>query len=208
MKLSRNRFALLACALAPALLLGCGNEGASGTETAAAGDRCAHELKIETCPFCTPSLIESEGYCGEHAVAEALCATCRPYLKAAFRAKGDWCDEHKLPESQCIACNPELADKIRPGVHGGAHPDEHDHDHGDDQTADADACQHGIAEARCPFCTPSLIESEGFCGGHDVAEALCVKCRPYLKTAFIAAGDWCAKHDTPESQCATCNPAS
>jgi cobalt-zinc-cadmium efflux system membrane fusion protein len=51
-----------------------------------------------------------------------------------------------------------------------------------------------------------LIQSEGFCGGHNVAEALCVKCRPFLKTAFVAKGDWCAEHNTPESQCEICNP--
>ena len=37
-------------------------------------------------------------------------------------------------------------------------------------------------------------------------EAVCVKCRVFLKTAFIAAGDWCAEHDTPESQCEICHP--
>ncbi|MBL4809629.1 MAG: hypothetical protein JKY43_06180 [Phycisphaerales bacterium] len=69
-------------------------------------------------------------------------------------------------------------------------------------------CQHGISASQCPFCTPSLIESDGFCGGHDVAEALCVKCRPFLKVAFEAAGDWCPDHNTPESQCSTCNPTT
>jgi cobalt-zinc-cadmium efflux system membrane fusion protein len=74
-------------------------------------------------------------------------------------------------------------------------------------SAEQAVCKHGIEGAKCPFCTPGLIESDGFCGGHGVAEALCVECRPYLKTAFVAAGDWCAEHETPESQCVRCNPA-
>lgn len=108
-------------------LAGCEKKGAA-TEEASADARCPHELKTAQCPFCNPDMIERDGFCGDHAVAEALCATCRPYLKAAFRAKGDWCEEHKLPGTQCIACNPELADKVRPGEHGGPLPDDHDHD--------------------------------------------------------------------------------
>ena len=76
---------------------------------------CPHEIKKEKCPFCTPSLIESDGFCGEHGVAEALCYQCRPYLKAAFRAKGDWCTKHNAPDSQCVECHPELAAKAKPG---------------------------------------------------------------------------------------------
>lgn len=177
-------------------------EKSSTTDTAGTEEqaRCAHEIKQAQCPFCNPKLIETDGFCGEHGVAEALCATCRPYLRAAFRAKGDWCDEHKTPESQCIACNPELEANRMPGVHGGQIPS--------NGLAEPmqESCEHGIAETKCPFCTPALIESDGFCQGHDVAEALCVKCRPYLETAFKAEGDWCAGHDTPESQCTICNP--
>jgi hypothetical protein len=76
---------------------------------------CPHEIKKDKCPFCTPSLIESDGFCGEHGVAEALCYQCRPYLKAAFRAKGDWCAKHNAPDSQCVVCHPELAAKAKPG---------------------------------------------------------------------------------------------
>jgi membrane fusion protein, heavy metal efflux system len=68
------------------------------------------------------------------------------------------------------------------------------------------ACPHGIDAAKCPFCTPSLIESEGMCREHGVAEAVCIKCRPYLVGAFKAASDWCAEHSVPESQCTTCHP--
>lgn len=130
MKTSKLRGGLLVAVLAPALAVGCGKkEGGEATENqSASADRCAHELKTETCPFCTPSLIESEGFCGEHGVAEALCAQCRPYLKAAFREKGDWCEEHKVPLTQCVIHTPELADKIT-GDHGGDHPEDDGHDH-------------------------------------------------------------------------------
>ena len=95
-------------------------------------------------------------------------------------------------------------EKRRPGEHGS-------------QSAGVDAasatpsqatelCKHGIGQAKCPFCIPGLVESDGLCKEHDVAEALCVKCRPYLETAFKAEGDWCDAHRTPESQCTICNP--
>jgi len=142
--------------------------------------------------------VEAEGFCGAHGFAEAICAKCRPGIKVAFRSMDDWCDEHKLPESQCVQCDPELAKNIQEGVHGGPIPGA--------SAENALNCEHGIAQAKCLFCDPSLIESEGFCNGHDVAEALCVKCRPFMKTAFVAAGDWCVEHNTPESQCAVCNP--
>jgi len=178
---------------------GCSEGNQSGSTTAVSADgRCEHQIKAETCPFCNPEMIEAEGYCGTHGFPEAICAKCKPGIKVAFRANGDWCDEHKLPESQCIQCNPEVAGNIQEGVHGGAIPTT-----GGDDPAD---CEHGIAEASCPFCNPSLIETEGFCNGHGVAEALCVKCRPFMKTAFIANGDWCGEHNTPESQCKICNP--
>ncbi len=70
----------------------------------------------------------------------------------------------------------------------------------------AAVCSHGIEAAKCPFCDPTRIERLGMCKEHGVPEAVCVKCRPFLKTAFIAAGDWCKEHDTPESQCTICNP--
>jgi biotin carboxyl carrier protein len=79
-----------------------------------------------------------------------------------------------------------------------------------DQRAEAAAAafcdEHQIAEAHCPFCNPSLIESMGHCAGHNIAEALCYQCNPALIPAFKAVGDWCAGHDRPESQCYICNP--
>ncbi len=104
--------------LSAGLVAGCEKQAESTkgettkTSAAAAGERCPHEIKAEKCPFCTPALIESDGFCGEHGVAEALCYQCRPYLKTAFRAKGDWCAEHEAPESQCMICHPELKEKI------------------------------------------------------------------------------------------------
>ncbi len=104
-------------------MLNSGCEKKAETAGGATVARCEHEIKTEMCPFCNPGLVESEGWCGEHGCAEALCAQCRPYLKAAFRAKGDWCAEHSVPESQCIQCNPDIGKNLRPGEHGGAHPE-------------------------------------------------------------------------------------
>jgi cobalt-zinc-cadmium efflux system membrane fusion protein len=66
--------------------------------------------------------------------------------------------------------------------------------------------EHQIAEARCPFCNPELLETMGFCSGHGVPEAICYQCDPEVIPAFKASGDWCAGHDRPESQCYICNP--
>lgn len=114
-----------ACALllAAGMMLppvGC-SRSSNGTQaekstTDAADGRCPHDIKKDKCPFCTPALIESEGFCGEHGVAEALCVLCRPYLKAAFRKKGDWCEKHATPDSQCSTCHPELKERIQPGA--------------------------------------------------------------------------------------------
>lgn len=138
---------LSACLVAAVTLAvsfaGCGPSGSSDAASLA-GTRCEHEIKAETCPFCNPDIIEAEGFCGEHGFPEALCAKCRPGIKVAFRARGDWCEEHKLPESQCIACDPALAENIRPGVHGGAMPGTRDDAH----------CEHGKPVSECTLCTP------------------------------------------------------
>ncbi len=198
-----SRVAVVTLAAAFSVTVGCRREDSSSdsaTKSAEVGDaeRCPHEIRNDKCPFCTPSLVESQGFCGEHGVAEALCYQCRPFLKTAFRAKGDWCKTHEAPESQCVPCHPELKNKAKPGAgHGVA----------DSTPPPAGACTHNIDPAKCPFCRPGLVESDGFCEEHDVAEALCVKCRPYLEKAFRAAGDWCAEHSVPESQCVLCNPS-
>ena len=176
-------------------------EGSTAKSTAGDGERCPHEIRKDKCPFCTPGLIDSQGFCAEHGVAEALCYQCRPFLKTAFRAKGDWCKTHEAPDSQCEKCHPELASKAKPGSgHGTAAAPA-------PAATKPGACPHGIDAAKCPFCKSELIKSDGFCSEHNLAEALCVKCRPYLETAFKAANDWCGEHGVPESQCVLCNPS-
>lgn len=68
-------------------------------------------------------------------------------------------------------------------------------------------CEHGIDASQCPFCRPDLVESQGWCGGHGVPEALCTRCRPAIIPAFKSRGDWCAEHGLPESQCTLCGAA-
>jgi len=193
------------CSIVTAMIGGCEksstNKPNGSPSTSSDVGRCPHEIKREKCPFCNPKLLETDGFCGEHGVAEALCYQCRPFLKTAFRAKGDWCKTHDAPDSQCVQCHPELKAKAKPGA-----------GHGQMAVPAATppppgACTHGIDPAKCPFCKPGLVESEGFCKEHDAAEALCVKCRPFLETAFKAAQDWCAEHNVPESQCVLCNPS-
>jgi cobalt-zinc-cadmium efflux system membrane fusion protein len=80
-----------------------------------------HGLTTGQCVFCDSSLIETQGFCAEHGVPEALCHRCRPELEGVFRKQGDWCGGHNLPESQCEICNPGVLDKYRknteaPGV--------------------------------------------------------------------------------------------
>lgn len=196
---------LVALAATFPVVVGCRDDAGSGTAAkdarAVDAERCPHEIRRDKCPFCTPSLVESQGFCGEHGVAEALCHQCRPFLRTAFRAKGDWCKTHEAPDSQCPRCHPELQAKARPGAgHGVAVT-------GDPKAAPTGDCIHEIDPARCPFCKPELVETDGFCQEHDVAEALCVKCRPYLEKAFKAAKDWCEEHNVPESQCGLCNPS-
>lgn len=82
---------------------------ASATASEAASTACEHRIEESQCPFCTPGRIEQLGACREHGVPEALCVECRPFLKEAFIANGDWCSEHGTPESQCELCNPSLA---------------------------------------------------------------------------------------------------
>ena len=102
---------------------GCEKTSSEKPAEAVNADRCPHEIKPDKCPFCTPRLIETDGFCAEHGVAEALCYQCRPYLKAAFRAKGDWCAEHGAPDSQCLVCHPGLKEKMQPGAGHGVSPE-------------------------------------------------------------------------------------
>ncbi|MCP3920116.1 MAG: efflux RND transporter periplasmic adaptor subunit [bacterium] len=150
---------------------------------------------VERCPFCDPSLLVTMGFCGGHGVPEAICTRCRDDLEQAFRDEGDWCDGHALPESQCEACNPGVLDKWK----GAANQTASTH-------ADGPCSEHSVT--KCPFCSPSVLESMGFCGGHGVPEAVCTKCRDDLEQAFRDEGDWCDGHGLPESQCEACNPGA
>ena len=74
--------------------------------------------------------------------------------------------------------------------------------------AEGNLCPHDLAEERCPFCRPELVDELGWCAGHDVPEAYCTRCNPDVIPAFKASNDWCAEHGLPESQCAQCADAA
>jgi cobalt-zinc-cadmium efflux system membrane fusion protein len=76
----------------------------------------------------------------------------------------------------------------------------------DPAAAGPELCAHGILPADCPWCHPDLIEKRGMCKEHGVPEAQCWICKPSLVAAYKAAGDWCGEHGLPESQCGTCHP--
>ena len=44
------------------------------------------------------------------------------------------------------------------------------------------------------------------CPEHGVLEAVCTACNPSLAPVFQAKGDWCTEHGFPESFCPTCRP--
>jgi len=67
-------------------------------------------------------------------------------------------------------------------------------------------CEHHVLAADCPFCHPELVAKLGECAEHGVPEALCWTCKPSLVEAYKAKGDWCVEHGLPESQCGTCHP--
>ncbi len=75
--------------------------------TSSRAEFCRHEIDADRCPFCNPGLIDSLGWCNEHAVPEALCSRCSGGLIAAFKIESDWCVEHGVPESQCAQCGAE-----------------------------------------------------------------------------------------------------
>ncbi len=69
----------------------------------------------------------------------------------------------------------------------------------------AATCEHRIADADCPFCHTELVAKLGECKEHGVPEALCWQCKPSLVTAYKMEGDWCGEHGLPESKCTLCN---
>lgn len=64
---------------------------------------------------------------------------------------------------------------------------------------------HRIADAEDPFCHKELVAKLGECKEHGVPEALCWKCKPSLITAYKMEGDWCGEHGLPESKCTLCS---
>lgn len=54
--------------------------------------------------------------------------------------------------------------------------------------------------------TTGASAASDLCEQHGVLEAICTKCRPSLSAVFQAKGDWCAEHGLPESVCPLCHP--
>lgn len=58
-----------------------------------------------------------------------------------------------------------------------------------------------------PESPPNVSAVEGaFCEEHGVLEAVCTKCNPSLIPVFQAKGDWCEEHGYPESFCPIHHP--
>jgi cobalt-zinc-cadmium efflux system membrane fusion protein len=194
----KTRLITTVLALCPigAGLIGCGeaSQEASSRETSSTAALCA-EHSISDCPICSPTVIETMGFCVGHGVPEAVCTKCRDDLEAVFRKENDWCAGHGLPESHCEACNPGVLDKWE-AMAGQAAA----------SVASGTCDDHQIEN--CPFCSPAVIDEMGFCKGHGVPEAVCTKCRDDLEGAFRGEGDWCEGHGLPESHCEACNPGT
>ncbi len=60
------------------------------------------------------------------------------------------------------------------------------------------------AEATAPAGTEAARGA--VCAAHGVLEAVCTKCKPSLAPVFQAKGDWCAEHGFPASFCPVCRP--
>jgi len=195
MRLPRALIAIALMSCASLGFVGCGRTPIEHSAAAPPATDGCEDHGVSSCPFCDPSLLVTMGFCGGHGVPEAICTRCRDDLEQAFRDEDDWCNGHGLPESQCEACNPGVLDKWR---ESGKQPDT--------THADGPCSEHTVTS--CPFCSPSLLESMGFCNGHGVPEAVCTRCRDDLEQAFRDEGDWCGGHGLPESQCEACNPGA
>ncbi len=53
---------------------------------------------------------------------------------------------------------------------------------------------------------PTAAAAADMCAEHGVLEALCTKCNPSLAPIFQKKGDWCGEHGLPESICPICHP--
>jgi membrane fusion protein, heavy metal efflux system len=72
--------------------------------------------------------------------------------------------------------------------------------------AAAAACSRGDPGRAGAAAKPAASVAEGMCKEHGVLEAVCTKCNPSLIPVFQAKGDWCAQHGFPMSFCPTCHP--
>lgn len=87
-------------------------------------------------------------------------------------------------------------------------------------STDVVECEHGLPEALCPRCDPSLEAAYrhrgDWCGEHGLPESMCPLCdheqgehehEEHGDDGREAdAGDWCVEHGVPESHCTVCHP--
>lgn len=73
------------------------------------------------------------------------------------------------------------------------------------ESAPADTATHGATPTATTTGAATAAPADAKCE-HGVDKAICARCNPGLKAAFVAKNDWCAEHERPESQCAICHP--
>ncbi|MBO6940573.1 MAG: efflux RND transporter periplasmic adaptor subunit [Deltaproteobacteria bacterium] len=64
----------------------------------------------------------------------------------------------------------------------------------------------GPAEPEAAAEQSAATDPEAMCAEHGVLEAVCTICKPSLVPVFRARGDFCEEHGLPESICPTCHP--
>ncbi len=69
------------------------------------------------------------------------------------------------------------------------------------------ACEPALEASDARRDTPRAASATaaGLCE-HGVLEAICPKCHPSVAAVFQAKGDWCEEHGFPESVCPICHP--
>ncbi len=68
------------------------------------------------------------------------------------------------------------------------------------------ACASGEDPSEAPVASTAGASADELCDEHGVLEAVCTKCNPSLVPVFQAKGDWCEEHGFPESFCPICRP--